>query len=102
MSPKKQTKLTNPFYPLLVVVGIVFCITACAYGVMTVRGLRPEDALAGTTESGRQLMEWIDVHGFKLMMIELGLLAVTTVAAIMTDEYWEKKQRESQSTTVDE
>ena len=34
----RQT-FSNPFYFLLMVAGVIFCVTACAYGVMTVRGL---------------------------------------------------------------
>lgn len=92
MTTKKTSKFTNPFYPLLVVVGVVFCVTACAYGVMTVKGLQPDTARQAATESGQQMMLWLDVNGFKLMMIELGLLAITTVSAIATDEFWERKQ----------
>ena len=87
----KELKAMNPFYPLLVVVGIVFCVTACAYGVMTVKGLRPEVATA-TSAAQQNMLIWLDANGFKTMMIELAVLAVVTVAAIGTDEFWEKRQ----------
>jgi ketol-acid reductoisomerase len=93
MTANMKSKLANPFYPLLVIVGVVFCITACAYGVMTVKGLQPDAARQAATESGQQMMQWLDVNGFKLMMIELSLLAVTTVSAIATDEFGERRQR---------
>ncbi len=80
----------NPFYTLLVIVGAAFCITAFAFGVMTVRGMHPDETLQGS-ESGKQLMDWIDQHGFHLMMFELLALAILTVAAIATDEYWSKR-----------
>jgi hypothetical protein len=88
-----QTKSVNPFYPPLVVVGVVFALTACAYGVMTVRGLDPHQAGEGG------LVGFMDEYGLLLMVAELCLLGVLTVAAIGTDEYWtrrfERLQRES-------
>lgn len=83
MSPRK--KIVNPFYVLVVIVGIAFTVTACAYGVMTVRGLRPELSADG---SGESLMTFLDQHGFRLMLIELGALAVFSVAAMITDSLW--------------
>ena len=73
-------------------VGVVFCVTACAYGVMTVKGLRPDVATAAAAMSEQSLLVWLDKNGFKTMMIELAVLAVVTVAAISTDEFWENRQ----------
>lgn len=81
----------NPFYVLLVLTGIVFCITCCAYGVMTVRGLH--NATATVDSPGVRMMEWLDTNGFRLLLIELGVLAVFTFAAIATDEYWTKREQ---------
>lgn len=95
MSAKRIKKPFNPFYVLLILVGIAFCITACAYGVMTVRGLHDGAAMGAnvsTTESGERLMEWLDKNGFRLMMIEIAILAVCTFSAIATDEYWTKQE----------
>ena len=91
-------KSPNPFYIPLVLVGLLFCITACAFGVMTVKGLQPAAADAASTESGREFMSWIDENGFRLMMIELGALAVLTFAAIGTDTYWTERQKLKQVT----
>ena len=79
----------NPFFLLLLLVGITFSITACAYGVMTVRGLHR--ALDQPDQPAHQLMQWMDQHGFWALMIQLGLLAVCTFAAIGTDDYWQAK-----------
>ena len=38
---KPSNKSANPFYILLVAIGLVFVITATAYGVMAVRAIRP-------------------------------------------------------------
>ena len=83
MTPRR--KFVNPFYVLVVIVGIAFTVTACAYGVMTVRGLRPELSADG---SGENLMTFLDRHGFRLMLIELGALAVFAAAAMITDTLW--------------
>jgi hypothetical protein len=38
----------------------------------------------------------VDEHGFSVMMVELGLLAITTFAAIATDEYWSRPSKNSE------
>ena len=77
-----QAKPTNPFYLVLLVVGAVFAVTACAYCVMMVRGLNPRLA----DEEG--LMGLMSQHGLVIMVVELVLLGLLTVAAIATDGYW--------------
>lgn len=83
----KQT-FTNPFYFLLLLAGLAFSVTACAYGVLIVRGLHLE---ADTAPSGEQLMLWLDRNGFRLMLVELALLAVFCFLAITTDAWWERR-----------
>ena len=82
-----RRKPVNPFYVLLVIAGVVFCLTATAYGVMTVQGLHPERA-AEQSEGGRHMLVWLDEHGAGLLMGELAVLAVFTFAAIGTDNFW--------------
>lgn len=79
----------NPFYVLLVAVGVLFVITACAYGLMTLRGIEPAESVPGEPH---QLMELMDRHGFTLLMVELGVLALATFAAIGTDHWWTARQ----------
>ncbi|MEM8679885.1 MAG: hypothetical protein AAGF97_11075 [Planctomycetota bacterium] len=81
-----QKKAFNPFYFLLVITGTVFCLTACAYMVMTVRGRQPE-----IEPTGQGLIGFMDTHGFSLLLWELVLLAVFTFAAMGTDSFWEKR-----------
>lgn len=76
----------NPFYVVLVLISVAFTLTACAYGVMTVRGLRP----ASRTESDSQLMAYMNRNGARIMLYELGVLAVTSGLAMATDRYWAK------------
>ena len=80
-------KATNPFYALLVVVGVAFALSACAYGVMTVRGLDPHHA----DEGG--LVGLMDQHGLTILVVELVLLGLLTALAIGTDEYWSRAAR---------
>jgi len=86
MPAKRST--TNPFYVLLVVLGIAFALTACAYTVMTLKAVRPSPAAGGESAGGAALMEFLDEHGAALMGGELVLLAVATIMAIATDQYW--------------
>ena len=94
----------NPFYFLLVLAGIVFTITACGYAVMSVRG---GQGLA-EPESDHTLLRFLEDHGFTALMIELAVLALATIAAIGTDEFWMRRhqaetgQRANTESTVSE
>lgn len=80
-----QKKPFNPFYAAVVAVGIAFGLTACAYGVMTVRLLDPrsvqDDGLVGFMER----------YGLAILIAELVVLAVLTFAAIGSDDYWNRR-----------
>ena len=78
----------NPFYAVLVVVGILFVITTYAFFVMTIRDLDPS---ASTTAANHALLSVVEEHGFSAMMIELLVLALATVAAIGSDSYWTRR-----------
>jgi hypothetical protein len=90
----KAKKSPNPFYPVLLLVGVVFAITACAYGVMTVNLLTPAQVMGQGPEGG--LVAFLDRHGMTLMMAELAVLAVVTFAAIGTDDYWTRRAASKQ------
>ena len=79
----------NPFYLLLVVAGVMFFVTAFAYGVMAVRQLHDSPAVA-STDSDRTFVEIMDRHGPGVMVAELIVLSMATVAAIATDGYWSR------------
>ena len=103
MHVSKSKEPFNPFYAVLIVVGTVFAITACAYGMMAVVKLEP--AGDGVSPTGG-LIGFMDRHGVTVMMVELGLLAVATFAAIGTDDYWTRRaqrlEAERRSLTPDE
>ena len=83
------TKTKNPFYLLLVVAGIAFALTACAYGVMMVQNLEPP--AGGEPAERHGLIVFMEEHGFTALMAELGVLAVATFLAIGTDEFWNRR-----------
>src|SRR5438045_2319536 len=82
---------TNPFYALLVIAGIVFVVTACAYGVMAFRQADP-GSHAITTTDGR-LLYLLDHYGAWILVAEVVLLGILTVGAISTDGYWDKRAK---------
>jgi hypothetical protein len=84
---------TNPFYVLLVVFGVVFFVTACAYGLMAFRATAVGAPPAG--ESGQALMAFLDRFGMLLLAAEVALLAVASLAAMGTDSYWTHRSRRS-------
>ncbi len=81
----------NPFYAVVVVAGAAFCITACAYGVLTFRALR---GLRLAADQGASMMAFIDRHGAAIMTAELLILGVATVGAISTDKFWRRREKE--------
>lgn len=82
----KRNRPINPFFPLLVVVSIVFVITACAYGVMALRAISP-----AATGGRHPLLAFLDRHGMLLLMVEVGVLAATSMLAMSTDRYWTER-----------
>ena len=77
MKPSKKS--ANPFYALLIVVGLAFVVTAAAYGVMAVRESRA--AVTGEPVAEHPPMRWM----------QLALLGACTFGAIGTDEFWQRR-----------
>ena|SRR5687767_5881118 len=80
-----QKKPTNPFYVALLPVGVIFAITACAFVVMTMRGLDPQNV------ESTGLIQLMERQGVMIMVIELAILGVLTFAAIASDDFWQKR-----------
>jgi len=76
-----EKKATNPFYAIVVVAGIIFTLTVCAYGILMVRAMNPAAAGAGE-ESG--LLAFLDKYGFRVLLIELAILGASSFAAMAT------------------
>jgi hypothetical protein len=79
----------NPFYVLLIPAGLVFAVTAFAYGYMAFQAVNAIRSEAGV-HAGHPLFQWLRAHGDAALLIELALLAVLTVAAIATDKLWDR------------
>ena len=100
----QQKKAINPFYVLLVIAGVAFALSACAYGVMAVKMLHaanPAGAAGSTQKSDDSLnqdgnlMEFLDQHGTTLLLVEIAILAVCTFAAIATDGFWIRRAEQA-------
>jgi hypothetical protein len=89
---RRSEKFANPFYGLLLVAGIAFAITAMAYGVMAYRDRDTAKTVTSATAEEHPLMLWMSDHGEMALLAELGALALFTVGAIATDDYWQRRK----------
>ena len=85
---------TNPFYVLLVIVGMVFVIHVFAYSLMTYQTTQPTAATAGL-HTGHPLWQFLDTYGDRMLWIELAALAMLTIGAIGTDTFWSRRGQEN-------
>ena len=84
----KSKEPFNPFYLLVLLLGVLFAITTFAYGMMAYRAISPA-AGAGDQQPG--LMQFLDRHGMPILAVELLLLGIATFAAMALDQYRSKK-----------
>jgi hypothetical protein len=92
-----KSKNRNPFYALLVVVGIAFVVSASAFCFMAYSDVMLVD---GGPASASRLMQFMDQHGMILLGGEVLLLGLFTIGAICSDEYWQRRaaaQEENES-----
>jgi hypothetical protein len=78
----KAKEPANPFYILVIILGVVFLITACGYGTMTYRAIAPGVPRDG---SPHVLMEFLDRYGVQLMAGQLVGLATASFGAMWLD-----------------
>ena len=72
----------NPFTVLLGVVGVAFTLTASAFCISVLRGVRPETA----SQAAHGLDLLVSRYGTTALVVELALLAVATLGSIAIDE----------------
>ena len=80
-------KWKNPFYTLLIPVGMTFVVTVFAYGLMAsleVSATNPEVR----AHARHPLFEWLNTNGTKAVTWQLAALGVLTLGAIGTDHWW--------------
>ena len=82
----RRRPFANPFYVLLMIVGVAFVLTACAYGWSARLKLDPE-----TFDRNEAFIALVDRYGMSSMIVELALLTVLTFLAIGTDDFWERR-----------
>lgn len=80
----------NPFYIPLVVVGVLFTVTACGYFVMALRAERLGPEALQAQPNG--LMVFLDHFGAWVLGGELLLLAAATAVTIGSDDYWTRRR----------
>ena len=85
-SPKSR-KARNPFYGLVLIVGIAFLLTACAYTMLAFLDVQGRTS----SISSSRLLVYLNEHGVKLMGIELAVLCVAMVAAFGTEDFWQRR-----------
>lgn len=88
----RRRRIVNPFFILLGVVGAVFAVSAFVYGVMAIRLTHFAGSWAEST-SNHALLSFFRENGKAVLVVELVLLALCTVAAIWTDDYWGRRAR---------
>ncbi len=99
MAKKKEP--INPFYLLVLVVGVAFLITACSYGAMSYRAIAPR---VGPAVGPHPLMTFLDRHGMQFMAVELVALGGATFGAMWLDRFRslrDERRRRGGETTDD-
>lgn len=81
--------MSNPFYVALLVLGVVFVLSATQYVLMTIRLL--EDPAGTSLAEAGGLLSLFEQHGLEILAVELGLLSILTVGAITTDDFWQRR-----------
>jgi hypothetical protein len=79
----KAKSPVNPFYVLVAVVGVVFVVTACAYGTMAYRAIAPAVAVQSRNQG---LMGFLDRYGVQSLSLELVALGVVSLGAMWLDQ----------------
>jgi hypothetical protein len=95
MPTPRRSPFVNPFFLSLAVVSTVFVATALAYWVspMIVQKAADDPALAVERESNSPLIRWLDLNAPAVITFELGAMAVLSVLAMMTDSWFDPKQK---------
>ncbi len=84
-----KKKFRNPFYPLLIITGILFLVTVSAYSLMAFNEVYSSSAASGLFGS-TSLNQFLKEHGMVIMAWLLGLIGVFTVGVIAGDSMFDK------------
>ncbi len=83
--PLQRTEPRNPLYFLLLLVGVVFVMTALAYAIIPV--LEDKAASAGSPAPPSALREALRRDGWRWLLYEVAALIVVGIASMMLDRY---------------
>jgi len=87
----------NPFYLLLLLVGLVFIITVLAVAVVPV--LEKKAAEAGSPPPPSEFRDWLRADGWQLLLWEVGALIVLSVLSVGLDRL-RRLQKERAEATI--
>jgi len=91
----RDAEPVNPFYVLLIVIGIAFTLTSSAYGVMMFKTTQtPSRADMGAPQG---LLGFMHEYGGRLLTAELAGLALATFGAIALDDRRIKRRERDKS-----
>jgi hypothetical protein len=90
----KRSEPFNPFYVLVIVLGIAFAVTTFAYGTMAYRATAPAVA---QIDQGPGLMRLVDRYGVQTLGVELGLLGGATFGAMWLDRLRARRSESEES-----
>jgi hypothetical protein len=75
----------NPLYLLLLIVGVLFCVTALAYAVVPI--LEEKAIEAGQAPPPSPFREALRQDGWKWLLVEVGALIVLGLGSMGLDHY---------------
>lgn len=81
----------NPFYLLLLIVGLIFVVTVLAYAVIPVLEQKAMDAGQMPPES--PFRDALREHGWKWVLVEVALLVILGLLSMGLDR-WRRHQKE--------
>jgi hypothetical protein len=87
----------NPFYLLLLASGVLFVVTALAYGLVPV--LEEKAAAAGSPPPPSAFRDALHANGWLWLLVELAVLAVFAAASMGLDRL-RSLQKERQAATM--
>ncbi len=88
-----QTEPRNPFYLLLLIVGLVFIVTVLAYAVIPVMEQKALDA--GTRPPPSPFRDSLRDDGWKWVLAEVALLVVLGLMSMGLDRYRRMKEEQA-------
>jgi uncharacterized protein YggT (Ycf19 family) len=80
---------TNPFYIVLVIVGVIFIVTASAFTLLLIQQNRT--TASALLDPSSPLLVFVRRQGMSLMGLEVAVLGVASVCAMWLDSHRDRK-----------